>query len=73
MHFPSMKPPELLAVLERAGYREVRVNGSHRRMECEGRPPITFAFHGRSIAPGMVRKVLMKDAQLTETEILGLL
>lgn len=69
-----MKSGELLAFLHRLGYEEARTKGSHRRLTAPGRPPITFAFHpGVTIAPGMVRAILTKQACLTEDEIRELL
>lgn len=74
--FPSMKARELLAVLQREplGYEIVKQNGSHRQLRAEGRNPLTFAFHdGVTVAPGLVRKILVKDVGLDQDEALGLL
>lgn len=74
--FHSMKAKRLLAVLERKplGYRVVRRAGSHRRMEADGRPPLTFAFHDKATIPaGLVRKILTKDVGLAEDEARKLL
>lgn len=69
MEFPSVKAAVLLAVLTRAPlhYSEVRVKGSHRRLESSaGYPPLTFAFHtGQTLPPGLVRKILVKDVGLS--------
>lgn len=75
--FPSMKARMLLKLLGQIGYRTVRQKGtSHRVMRCEGRPQLIFAFHDGVEVPGrVVKKVLIRDAGLTETEakeILGL-
>jgi len=74
--FPSIKAKDLLRILERdpLHYRVVRRNGSHRRLKAPGRPTITFAFHDRrSLAPGEVRAVLVKDVGLAEDEARALL
>ncbi len=74
--FPSLKARRLLAVLERQplGYRTVRRVGSHRRMEAERRPPLTFSFHDRATIPsGLVRKILTRDVGLDEEEARRLL
>lgn len=74
--FPSMKAKRLLAVLEREplAYRTVRRAGSHRRMESEGYPPLTFAFHDPATIPGgLVRKILVRDVGLAEDEARKLL
>ena len=64
-----MKPSEVLGILVAAGYRIVRQRSSHVRLEAEGRQPLTLALGSRELAPGLVRKILVKDAQLTEDEI----
>lgn len=70
--FPSLKASAMLAVLQREfGYVVVRQKGSHRRLETEGRPALTFAFHdGESLSPGEVRDILVKQAGLTLDEAL---
>lgn len=64
-----MSSRNLLALLERAGYSVVRVRGSHHRLEHPTRPPLTLALHSRELPPGLVRKILMRDACLTDDEI----
>jgi predicted RNA binding protein YcfA (HicA-like mRNA interferase family) len=74
--FPSIKAKKLLAILERTplNYRVVRQSGSHRRLESEGRPSFTFAFHDKAtIRPALVRKILVKDVGLAEDEARKLL
>ncbi|MGN6371524.1 MAG: type II toxin-antitoxin system HicA family toxin [Solirubrobacteraceae bacterium] len=69
--FPSLKAPRLLSVLRRdpLGYEIVRQRGSHRKLEAEGRPPLTFAFHDADTIPGgMVRKILVDQVGLDEDE-----
>lgn len=71
-----MKAKRLLAVLEREplGYRVVRQAGSHRRIEAQGRPPLTFAFHDKATIPArVVRKILIKEVGLAEGEARKLL
>lgn len=74
--FPSVKSQRLLKVLQAKPleYRIVRQSGSHRRMEAEGRPPLTFSFHdGVTIPGGMVKKILVTQVGLDEDEARGLL
>jgi predicted RNA binding protein YcfA (HicA-like mRNA interferase family) len=74
--FPSLKAPRLLAVLKKEPllYRETRRSGSHRTLESESYPKLTFSFHDNvTIAPGLVRQILVKQVGLTEDEALGLL
>lgn len=71
-----MKARELKRVLMRAplDYSEVRRRGSHCRLEAEGRPVLTFAFHDSdTIPPGLVKKILVRDVGLSEDEARGLL
>lgn len=74
--FPSLKAKQLLRILEGAplNYMVHRQKGSHRILRAPGRQQITFAYHGGvTVPPGAVRKVLVKDAGLSEDEALGLL
>jgi predicted RNA binding protein YcfA (HicA-like mRNA interferase family) len=69
--FPAMSGRDLLAVLRRKPleYQVVRQKGSHRRLSAPGYPDLTFAFHdSASIAPGLVRKILIFDIGLDEEE-----
>lgn len=71
-----MKAKRLLAVLMREplGYRIARQKGSHRTLIAPERPRFVFAFHdGRTLAPGLVRSVLVDDVGLEEQEALDLL
>jgi predicted RNA binding protein YcfA (HicA-like mRNA interferase family) len=74
--FPSMKARRLLAILMREplNYRIVRQRGSHRTLRASGRPQILFAWHDRmELKPREVRKVLMNQVGLAETNALDLL
>ncbi len=74
--FPSLKARRLLAVLTREplNYRVVRQNGSHRTLIAPGRPTITFAWHAaKTVPPGLVRKVLVRDVGLDPREARRLL
>lgn len=70
--FPSLKAAAMLTVLQgNLGYRIVRQKGSHRRLEADGRPSLTFAFHpGDSLSPGVVRDILVKQVGLSQDEAL---
>ncbi len=71
-----MKASDLLALLKGIGYEVDKQSGSHKKLKCDGRPTLTFSFHdGQEIAPGLVRKILLKDVQLKADEanrLLGL-
>jgi predicted RNA binding protein YcfA (HicA-like mRNA interferase family) len=71
-----MKARRLLAILMREplNYRIVRQSGSHRWLAAPDRPSFPFAFHDRrELLPREVRKVLVKDAGLAETDARDLL
>jgi predicted RNA binding protein YcfA (HicA-like mRNA interferase family) len=69
--FPAMTGRELLAVLCRKplNYSIARQKGSHRTLKADGRPDLLFSFHdGASIAPGLVRRILLHDIGLADEE-----
>jgi predicted RNA binding protein YcfA (HicA-like mRNA interferase family) len=69
--FPSLTGRQLLRRLYSLGYEVERTKGSHRRLRCEGRPPLTFAFHDKAtVPPGVVRRILVRDVGLTVEEAL---
>jgi predicted RNA binding protein YcfA (HicA-like mRNA interferase family) len=70
-----MKARRLLAILMREplNYRVVRQSGSHRILRAPGRRQVVFAFHHRELLPREVRKVLVKDVGLAESDALDLL
>lgn len=73
--FPSLKARRLLAILRAKplGYVVVRQSGSHRRLEADGRPPLTFSFHDNATIPGgLVRTILVKQVGLDEATARGL-
>lgn len=69
--FPSMKSRKMLKVLRSLGYRPVPKSGqgSHKDLVCAGRPTIRWAFHDKAtLAPGLVRTILVRQAGLTLDE-----
>jgi predicted RNA binding protein YcfA (HicA-like mRNA interferase family) len=51
------------------GYRIVRQNGSHRKMEAPNHPTITFAFHdNQTIRPSTVKDILCNQVGLAERD-----
>jgi predicted RNA binding protein YcfA (HicA-like mRNA interferase family) len=70
-----MKARRLLAILTREplNYRVVRQTGSHRTLRAPGRPRVIFAFHDRELRPHEVRRVLVSQVGLAESEALDLL
>lgn len=67
--FRSLRPRELLRILEGLGYQTVSQKGSHRKLEALGRPRLIFAFHPSvTIGPTLVRDILVKQVGLTLEE-----
>jgi predicted RNA binding protein YcfA (HicA-like mRNA interferase family) len=60
---------------EPLSYSVTRTNGSHKTWESSaGYPTLHLAFHARhQVAPGLVRKILMKDVGLSAEEALAIL
>ena len=75
--FPSLKWPKLRRILKRAPllYAASRTTGSHAKYESTaGYPPLIIAFHeSATIAPGLVREILVNQVGLSEEEALELL
>jgi predicted RNA binding protein YcfA (HicA-like mRNA interferase family) len=68
---PVLKPREVVALLERLGFVEVRQRGSHRQFRHVDGRGTTVPFHGgRDISPTLVRKIA-HDVGMTVEELLG--
>ncbi len=67
---PVLKPKEVVAILERLGFVEVRQRGSHRQYRHADGRGTTVPFHpGRDISPILLRQIA-KDIGLTIEEFL---
>ena len=67
--WPATKARRVLAALERIGWRVKRESGSHKTLEREGWPDVTFAFHDRDeIGPRMLAR-LAKHTGLTPNDL----
>jgi predicted RNA binding protein YcfA (HicA-like mRNA interferase family) len=56
--WPSTRARQVLAALERLGWRTKRQSGSHRTLERPGWPDFVFAFHDREeIGPRMLARI----------------
>ena len=58
-----MKAKELVKLLQRAGFEEVRQKGSHKRFACHGKEPITIPWHSNgndTLHPKIVKDCLRK-------------
>jgi len=69
-NIPLLKPAEVVAILLRLGFAEVRQRGSHKQFRNVKGKSTTVAFHqGRDIALTLLRQIA-KDIGLTIDEFL---
>ena len=67
---PVLNPREVVRILRRIGFTEVRQRGSHKQFRHPDGRSTTVPFHqGRDIAPTLLRKIA-SDVDLTLTELL---
>ena len=67
---PVLKPREVVRVLERMGFVEVRQRGSHKQYRHADGRCTTVPFHGsRDVSPLLLRQIL-KDIRVTPEEFL---
>ena len=66
---PRVTGPDLIAALEKAGFRVLRIKGSHHFLRHEnGRSTVVPAHSGETIGPGLLRKIL-RDCQMTADQL----
>ena len=71
-----MNARQFLAVLMRAplGYEITRQKGSHRKLEADGLPALLWSYHdSATVPPGIIRKYLVSEIGMTESEAVALL
>lgn len=67
---PVLKPREVVAILEKLGFVEVRQRGSHKQYRNSDGRCTTVPFHtGRDISPILLRQIA-KDIGLTVEDFL---
>ena len=70
-NLPTLKPREVVALLESLGFVEVRQRGSHKQFRHSDGRGTTVPFHaGQDISPTLLRKIA-KDIGLTAEQLLG--
>jgi predicted RNA binding protein YcfA (HicA-like mRNA interferase family) len=68
--YPVLKPGELIAILRKLGFLEVRQRGSHKQFRHpDGRCTTVPVHTGRDISPIMLRRIA-KDIGLRVQELL---
>ena len=69
-HIPTLKPREVVMLLELLGFIEVRQRGSHKQFRHTDGRCTTVPFHaGRDISPILLRQIA-KDIGLSVEEFL---
>ncbi|MFU8856249.1 MAG: type II toxin-antitoxin system HicA family toxin [Deferrisomatales bacterium] len=67
---PVLKPSEVIAILERLGFHEVRQRGGHKQFRHVDGRGTTVPFHqGRDISPILLRQIA-RDIGMTVREML---
>ncbi|MDQ3135395.1 MAG: type II toxin-antitoxin system HicA family toxin [Acidobacteriota bacterium] len=67
---PVLKPTEVVAILQKIGFIEVRQRGSHKQFRHPDGRATTVPFHrGRDISPILLRQIA-SDINLTLEELL---
>jgi predicted RNA binding protein YcfA (HicA-like mRNA interferase family) len=67
---PVLKPSEVISILGKLGFSEVRQRGSHKQFRDSAGRGTTVPFHqGRDISPILLRQIA-KDIGLTVDELL---
>lgn len=70
---PSVKPKELIKILNKIGFVEVRQTGSHKQFKKSGNLNIvTVSFHNKDINQTTLRSII-RQAGLTVEEFINLL
>ena len=67
---PVLSGKEVIRILGKIGYREVRQRGSHIRLVCPGREPVTVPNY-KTIDRALLAKIL-RDAGLAAEEFTAL-
>jgi predicted RNA binding protein YcfA (HicA-like mRNA interferase family) len=70
---PRITGSDLIAALAKAGFRVLRVKGSHHFLRHEdGRSTVVPVHAGETLGPGLLHKIL-RDCQLTPAQLTELL
>lgn len=70
-NIPVLKPSEVVAILNRMGFTEIRQKGSHKQFRDNKGRGTTVSFHsGRDISPLLLRQIA-KDIGTTVEELIS--
>ena len=68
---PILSGKEIIKVLNKISYHEIRQRGSHVRLSCSGKKSITVPNH-KVLGRSLLRKII-RDAKLSVIELRNLL
>jgi predicted RNA binding protein YcfA (HicA-like mRNA interferase family) len=68
---PILSGKEIVKILGKIGYRQVRQRGSHIRLACPNRKSVTIPDY-KNVSRGLLQKIL-RDAEMTKEEFIRLL
>jgi predicted RNA binding protein YcfA (HicA-like mRNA interferase family) len=69
---PVITARELMSVLTRLGFVQIRSHGSHRRFaHQDGRKTVVPVHAGRDIPKGLLRKIVTMDMEMTMEEFIS--
>jgi predicted RNA binding protein YcfA (HicA-like mRNA interferase family) len=72
MKLPLLSPAELIRILHKLGFSEVRQRGSHRFFRHpDGRATVVPVHPGRDIGRGLLRKI-MNEIEIDREELITL-
>lgn len=63
----SLKPKEIIKILEERGFMFIRQKGSH-RLYRKDELRVSVPYHNKDLKPGTLRNIL-KQAEITKEEI----
>ncbi len=70
-HNPILKPHEVIAILEKLGFLEIRQKGSHKQYRhADGRFTTVPCHRGRDLSPLLLRQII-KDLDITVEDFLS--
>jgi predicted RNA binding protein YcfA (HicA-like mRNA interferase family) len=70
---PRITGRQVIAALSRAGFKVVRVRGSHHFLKhSDGRRTVIPVHSGEDMGPGLLNKIL-RDSEITKKEFVALL
>ena len=71
MRLPLISSQELIKALGKIGYSPMRQRGSHIRLACEGKPPITVPNY--RLLDRSLLKMILREANLSYMDMINLL